>query len=102
MNGLGDLTDHERAEYEAAGAGDRAWFAARPRREFRLRQATPAERKALSRRRWVTHVLIRKVHEHCRLRHPVLWTIPGALPDNDAVLARLAAGAVFHGQWGCA
>ena len=35
----------------------------------------------------------------CRLRFPVLWTIPGDLPDDDAVLTRLAAGVAFTG-WG--
>ena len=90
----------ERAEYEAAGAADRAWFACRPRRRYRLRPAEPSEAKVLTRQRSPTHVLVQRVHAGCRLRLPVLWTIAGDLPDNDAVLARLAAGAVFCGLGG--
>ena len=94
------LTDHERVEYEEAGDRDREWFACRPDRQYRLRPAKPSETKLLSRQLPATHVLVRKVHERCRLRFLVLWTIPGALPDDDAVLDRLAAGVAFIGGGG--
>ena len=94
------LSARERLEYELAGAGDRAWFAGRPDRRYRFRPAEPSEAKFLAGRLPVTHVLVRKVHEHCRMRLPVLWTIPGALPDDDAVLGRLAAGVAFVGEGG--
>ena len=95
-----NLTDREQREYDAAGAGDRAWFAGRAGRRYRLRPAEPSEAKLLAGRLPVTHVLVLKVHQHVRLRFPVLWTLAGALPDSDAVLARLHAGAVFTGGGG--
>lgn len=88
-------------EYVKAGDRDRQWFAARPHRRFRLRPAVRAERQA-----WqetglpATHVLVEQVQPGHRRRIPVLWTIPGPLPDTDAVLARLLAGAVFGGASG--
>ena len=81
---MSTLTDHERLAYEQAGAGDRAWFDGRPDRRYRFRPAEPSEAKLLAGRRPVTHVLVRKVHPDCRLRFPVLWTIPGPTPDDDA------------------
>jgi hypothetical protein len=100
MNGLADLTYGERQEYDQAGDQDRRWFEGHPGRWYRLRPAEPSEAKALSRRQPATHILVRKVHERCRLRLPVLWTLAGDFPDDDAVLARLAAGAVFRGLGG--
>ena len=100
MSALADLTDHERQEYDEAGAGDRDWFAGRAGREYCLRTAKPSEAKLLARRLPVTHVLVRKVHQYWRLRFPVLWSIPGDLPDEDTVLGRLAAGALFTGNGG--
>ena len=47
----------------------------------------------------VTHILVKKIHDHLRLRRPVHWSIAD-LPDDDAVLARLAAGIVFRGLGG--
>jgi hypothetical protein len=35
-----------------------------------------------------------------RFRRPVYWAVPGPLPDDDAVLARLLAGAVITGEEG--
>ena len=94
------LTDHERVEYEEAGDRDREWFACRPDRQYRLRPANPSETKLLSPPAAGHARLVRKVHERCRLRFLVLWTIPGALPDDDAVLERLAAGVAFVGGGG--
>jgi hypothetical protein len=100
MTALANLTYGERQEYDEAGARDREWFACRPGREYRLRPATPAERKVYAHKGPVTHVLVRKFHDRCRMRSPVHWSIPGDLPDEDMVLGRLAAGAVFTGGGG--
>ena len=98
--GVACLSARERREYDEAGARDREWFAGRPDRRYRFRPAEPSEAKFLAGRRPVTHVLVRKVTPDCRLRFPVLWTIGGSLPDDDAVLARLAAGVAFTGRGG--
>ena len=94
------LSARERREYDEAGDQDRRWFACRPEREYRLRPAEPSEARLLAGRLPVTHVLVRKVHQHCRLRLPVLWTIAGDLPDDDVLLGRLAAGVAFTGRGG--
>ena len=64
------LTISEQREYDRAGDRDRRWFACRPDREYRLRPAKPSEAKRFAGRLPVTHVLVRKVHELCRLRFP--------------------------------
>ena len=95
------LTASEQLEYEAAGAGDRRWFAARPGRRYRLRAAAPSEVKVLGGRGFpMTHILTRKVTPDCRLRFGVHWSIGGPTPDDDRVLARLAAGSVFTDRGG--
>ena len=48
MSALADLTDRERRGIRPAGDRDRDWFAYRPGRQYRLRPATPAERKVLA------------------------------------------------------
>lgn len=90
------LTATQAEAWARDGDGDRAWFAKRPRRQFRLRKASRVER-ALN--PGCTHMLIEQVAVGFRLRRPVLWTFPD-IPDDDKTLARLAAGAVFAGTGG--
>ena len=95
------LTAREQLEHDAAGAGDREWFACRPGRRYRLRPAEPSEVKALGPPGWpTTHILVERVHARVRLRRAVHWSIPGPVPNSDAVLARLAAGVAFTGRGG--
>ena len=82
MSALADLTDHERAEYDRASDQDREWFAHHPGRRYRLRPAKPSEARLLAPRGKATHVLIVKVHDLCRVRRAVLWTIPGPTPTT--------------------
>ena len=101
MSALARLTARERQQYEAAGDCDRQWFRRHRGRRYRLRPASPAEIKVLGPGLpRMSHVLVHRFHEHARLRHPVHWSIPGDLPDSDAVLARLHAGAVFGAKGG--
>jgi hypothetical protein len=84
--------------YLDAGAADAAWFAERPSRRFRLRQAVRAERRLYGPP--TTHMVIEQKQPGVRFRRPVYWAVPGPLPDDDAVLARLLAGAVITGEEG--
>jgi hypothetical protein len=84
--------------YLDAGTADAAWFAARPSRRFRLRKAVLAERRLYGPP--TTHMVIEQKQPGVRFRRPVYWAVPGPLPDDDAVLARLLAGAVITGEEG--
>jgi hypothetical protein len=88
----------DREAYLEAARDDAAWFAERPSRRFRLRQAVRAERRLYGPP--TTHMLVEQKQPGVRFRHPACWTIPGPLPEDDAVLARLLAGAVMTGEEG--
>jgi hypothetical protein len=88
----------DREAYLQAARDDAAWFAERPSRRFRLRKAVPAERRLFGPS--TTHVLVEQKQPGARHRWPTYWAVPGPLPDDDTVLARLLAGTVFSGEKG--
>ena len=98
------LNRREKLEYVEASDHDRAWFSARPGRRFRFRMACAAERKVFAGLGVgaAAHVLVHQIKPYHRERQAVLWGIAGPLPDDATLLARLAAGAVFHGGEGSA
>ena len=100
MSVLADLTDRERQDYDQAGDQDRRWFACHPGRQYRLRPAKPSEAKFLAAAATRDTRPDAKVHEHCRLRRRVLWTIPAAHPGRRPVLAGCSLASVFTDRGG--